>query len=241
MADFCRHNIIWDLDNTLYRITPEFADMLDEATAIAAVKDLGIPMSVEEAKAKVKESYATYRDGGEIFVRDYGVSPKDMFVAYHKRKPIDPIVPYDGILEKLKNIPLNQFIFSTSSREVCEKILKHIGLFDFFKGKFYSVEDFECFKKNENSEVYSKLCNKINVRPTDCIFVDDSYSNLEFAKEIDMTTVRIYYNQNSAKDKTFIDAAYKGLQSFLDDFPKQLEQCQIKNKIFLSSLHESRA
>ena len=147
MADFCRHNIIWDLDNTLYRITPEFADMLDEATAIAAVKDLGIPMSVEEAKAKVKESYATYRDGGEIFVRDYGVSPKDMFVAYHKRKPIDPIVPYDGILEKLKNIPLNQFIFSTSSREVCEKILKHIGLFDFFKGKFYSVEDFECFKK----------------------------------------------------------------------------------------------
>ena len=33
--------IIWDLDNTLYRITPEFADMLDEATAIAAIEDLG--------------------------------------------------------------------------------------------------------------------------------------------------------------------------------------------------------
>ena len=27
--------IIWDLDNTLYRITPEFADKLDEAMAQA--------------------------------------------------------------------------------------------------------------------------------------------------------------------------------------------------------------
>ena len=120
MADFCKKNIIWDLDNTLYRITPEFADMLDEATAIAAIKDLGVNLSLEEAKAKVKESYLNYRDGGEIFVRDYGISPKDMFVAYHKRKPIYPIVPYEHILEQLEKLPCEQYIFSTSSREVCE-------------------------------------------------------------------------------------------------------------------------
>lgn len=225
LADFCKKNIIWDLDNTLYRITPEFADMLDEATALAAIHDLGIKLSFDEAKAKVKQSYMTYRDGGEIFVREYGVSPKDMFFAYHKRKPIAPIVPYEGILEKLEKLPCRQYIFSTSTRDVCEKILKHIGLYDFFKEKFFSVEDFGTYKKNENADVYIKLCQKINVDPKDCIFVDDSYSNLEFAKQIGMTTVRIYYNQNSAKDKTYIDAAYKGVQSFLDDFPRQLQKC----------------
>lgn len=31
-----------------------------------------------------------------------------------------------------------------------------------------------------------------------------------------MTTVRIYYNENSAKDKTYIDYAYKGINGFLD-------------------------
>lgn len=225
LADFCKKNIIWDLDNTLYRITPEFADMLDEATALAAIHDLGVKLSFDEAKAKVKQSYMTYRDGGEIFVREYGVSPKDMFFAYHNRKPIAPIVPYEGILEKLEKLPCRQYIFSTSTRDVCEKILKHIGLYDFFKGKFFSVEDFGTYKKNENADVYIKLCQKINVDPKDCIFVDDSYSNLEFAKQIGMTTVRIYYNQNSAKDKTYIDAAYKGVQSFLDDFPRQLQKC----------------
>ena len=225
MANFCKKNIIWDLDNTLYRITPEFADMLDEATAVAAIEDLGVNLSFEEAKAKVKESYMIFRDGGEIFVREYGVSPKDMFFAYHKRKPIEPIVPYDNMLEQLEKLPCEQFIFSTSTRDVCEKILKHIGLYDFFKGRFYSVEDFDTYKKNENADVYLKLCERIKVSPHDCIFVDDSYSNLEFAKEIGMTTVRIYYNQNSAKDKDYIDAAYKGIQSFLHDFPNQLIQC----------------
>lgn len=214
---FCKNNVIWDLDNTLYRITPEFADILDEATAIAAIEDLGVPLDFKTAKEKVKESYRVYRDGGEIFVREYGISPKDIFFAYHKRKPIEPIVPYENLLEKLEKLPCNQYIFSTSTRDVCEKILKHIGLYDFFKGKFYSVEDFDTFKKNESSDVYKQLCSRIGVASEDCVFVDDSYSNLEFAKEIGMETVRIYYNGNSAKDKTYIDHAYKGISSFLDE------------------------
>lgn len=208
--------IIWDLDNTLYRITPEFADMLDEAAAIALVEDLGIPLDLESTKAKVKESYNIYRDGGEIFIKDYGVDPWDMFTAYHNRKPIEPIVPYADLPQKLQNLPYEQYIFSTSSRDVCEKILKHIGLYELFKGRFYSVEDFGTIKKNESSVVYQQLCDKINKDPKDCIFVDDSYSNLEFAKEIGMTTVRIFYNDNSAKDKTYIDAAYRGIDSFLN-------------------------
>ena len=99
--------------------------------------------------------------------------------------------------------------------------MKHIGLYDFFKGRFYSVEDFDTFKKNESADVYLQPCQRINVDPKDCIFVDDSYSNLEFPKEIGMTTVRIFYNENSAKDKTYIDFAYKGINSFLEACQQQ--------------------
>lgn len=220
---FGKKAIIWDLDNTLYRITPEFADMLDEATAIAAIEDLGVPLDFDSAKAKVKESYMTYRDGGEIFIQEYGIAPDDMFQAYHKRKPIAPIVPYENLLEKLQSLPNEQYIFSTSTHEVCDKILKHIGLYDFFEGRIYSVEDFGVIKKNESSDVYQMLCDRINKDPKDCIFVDDSYSNLEFAKKLGMTTVRIFYNDNSAKDKTYIDAAYKGVNSFIEEYRKEIK------------------
>ncbi len=208
--------IIWDLDNTLYVETDEFKDMLDEATALALVKDLGLKMDVQTAKAMVKESYKEYRNGGEIFIKEYGIDPKALFEAYHERKPVDVIEPYDGLLNRLEKLPYEQYVFTTSSHNAAERILKRIGLYEFFKDKFYSVEDFGVYKKNENADVYEKVCQTINHNPKECIFVDDSYSNLEFAKEIGMTTVRIYYNNNSAKDKTYIDSAYKGINSFID-------------------------
>ena len=211
--------IVWDLDNTLYRETPEFADMLDEATAVALVKDLGLKMDIAEAKKIVKESYKKYRNGGEIFINEYGIDPEKLFHAYHDRKPVDVIVPYENLLERLKRLPYEQYVFTSSSRSVAEKILKKIGLYEFFKGRFYSVEDFGVFKKNESAEVYKKFCEKIGKDPEDCIFVDDSYSNLEFAKESGMMTVRIFYNQNSAKDKNYIDLAYRGIDGLLENLP----------------------
>lgn len=209
--------IVWDLDNTLYIETPEFKDMLDEATALALVNDLGVKIDFETAKNLVKESYKKYRYGSEVFIRDFGVDPKELFEAYHKRKPVDVIDPIEGLPERLKKLPYEQYVFTGSSRDVAERILKHIGLYDLFKDRFYSVEDFGIYTKNESPEAYALFCQKIGRNPQDCVFVDDSYSNLEFAKEVGMTTVRIYYKDNSAKDKDYIDAAFKGVNGFLDE------------------------
>jgi len=213
---FGKKVIIWDLDNTLYRETPEFADTLDEAMAKALVEDLGVPMSLPDCKARVKESYRLYRDGGELFYKDFHISQKELSDAYHFRKPVELIVPYENLAEKISKLDAEQFIFTASNRYASERILKQIGLYDMFKDRFYSVEDFGQFNKNKDAEIYLQYCRKIGKQPEDCLFVDDSYSNLEFAKEAGMTTVRIYYRENSAKDKTYIDMAFKGINGFLD-------------------------
>ena len=80
---FGKKVIIWDLDNTLYRETPEFADMLDEVMAKALVEDLGVPMSLADCKARVKESYRLHRDGGELFYRDFHISQKELIKVEH--------------------------------------------------------------------------------------------------------------------------------------------------------------
>lgn len=222
MEKFTVHTIIWDLDNTLYFETDEYKNKLNEATAKAAIAEFKIPLDFTTATEKVKESYATYRDGLEIFAREYNIPHKDLYISYHNYKSelVSTIAPYEGLLEKLQSLNCPQYVFSTSSKDICEKILKHIGLHDFFKDRFYSVEDFDVYKKNESSEVYQKLCEKIGVSPSNCIFVDDSYSNLDFAKRIGMTTVRIFYRNNSAKDMTFIDSAYKGIYECVDGLKK---------------------
>ena len=184
-----RKTIIWDLDNTLYFETEEYKNKLNEATAAAAIKEFNVPLDFKEATEKVKESYATYRDGLEIFSREYGIPHKDLYVSYHNYKSelVKTIAPYEGLLENLKSLQCPQYVFSTSSKDICEKILKHIGLYDFFAGRFYSVEDFDVYKKNESPDVYARLCQTIGVNPQECIFVDDSYSNLDFAKQCGMT------------------------------------------------------
>lgn len=215
-------NIIWDLDNTLYFETEEYKDKLNEATAYAAIKEFNLPLDFDSATQKVKESYTVYRDGLEIFAKEYGIPHKDLYKSYHNYKSglISMIKPYDNLLNELKSINCPQYIFSTSSRDICEKILKHIGIYEFFKDRFYSVEDFDAYKKNESTEVYEKLCEAIGVAPQDCIFIDDSYSNLNFAKQTGMTTIRIYYKDNSAKDMDFIDYAYKGIYECINELKK---------------------
>lgn len=214
---FGKDVVIYDLDDTLYNKTKEFADILDETMAEALVFDLGLKMNLQEAKELVTKSYKIYRDGGEIFCQEYGINPKDLFIAYHRRKPVEKIIPYDNLIDKIAKVPAEQYVFTASDRYASEKILKHLGLFEFFKDRYFSVEDFGVFKKNENADVYRKYCDKINIDPQDVVFVDDSYSNLQFAKEAGMTTVKIYYNDNGSGDKDYIDYAYKGIESFLDD------------------------
>ena len=208
--------VIWDLDNTLYRITPEIADSLDETMAIALVEDLHVPLDLDECKALVKESYRIHRDGGEYFYQNYNISQKDLSFYYNKRNPVHLIEPYQNLHEKLKQILLEQYVFTASNREASTRILKHLGLYEMFKNRFYSVEDFGVYKKNENADVYHQYCEKIGYKPYECIFVDDSYSNLEFAKLAGMATIRIYYQNNSASDKPYIDAAFKGVEQCID-------------------------
>lgn len=215
--------IVWDLDNTLYRETPEFHDLMDEITAKAAVEDLKLPLDLATAKAMVTESYKKYRDGGEIFVQKFGVDPKAIFDAYHKRKEknLYPIKPYKDILPRLQSLSCPQYIFSTSSHNACEAILKRIGLYEFFAGKFYSVEEFDAFKKNENPEVYIKFCKAANVVPQECIFIDDSYSNLECAKKSGMTTVRLCHGKQNNKSVEYIDFAVDNIDECLDFLQQQ--------------------
>ena len=214
--------IIWDLDNTLYVETQEFKNLLNEATALAAIKEFNVPLDFQTATDKVKESYSIYRDGLEFFAQEYKIPHKDLYVAYHKYKAevVPTIEPHKNLLERLQSLNCPQYVFSTSSRDICEQILKHIGLYEFFKDRFYSVEDFDVYKKNESSDVYSKVCEKIGVSPKDCIFVDDSYSNLDYGKQIGMTTIRIFYKNNSAKDMDFIDSAYKGIDECIEGLKK---------------------
>lgn len=212
--------IIWDLDNTLYRVTDDFGHKLDETMAIVATKHLGVDLSFEEALEKVKESFSKYRDGGEIFYNEYDVDIKDFYDLYHENVPYEYVKPFEGLKEKLESLDAKQYIFTYSSADLAKKILQKLDLCEIFKDTCYSVEDFNTYKKNDSKDVYLDLCKKIGYKPEECLFVDDSYSNLTFAGEAGMSTVRIYYNNISSKHKGNADFAFTDVFEFIEEYKK---------------------
>ena len=94
--------------------------------------------------------------------------------------------------------------------------MKHIGLYEFFYGRFYSVEEFGEYKKNSNADVYLKFCEAADIKSEDCIFIDDSYSNLEFAKKAGMTTLRLCHGKQNDKGVEYIDYAADNIKECLE-------------------------
>ncbi|MFI3241822.1 MAG: HAD hydrolase-like protein [Alphaproteobacteria bacterium] len=211
-----KNNIIWDLDNTLYKQSDEMHDAFDSAMAKALIEDLGLDMDFETAKQKVKESYKKYRDGGQLFYKEYNIDEIELYVAYHNHISIDAITPYEGFLERLKVLSQNQYVFTYSPVKLAEETLKKIGLYEFFKGRIYSIENFNYLKKNEAPNVYYFLCEKIGIDPKDCIFVDDSYSNHKYPKQIGITTVRLS-SKERPNVQDFIDYVFRDALDFLDN------------------------
>ncbi|MFR8204953.1 MAG: hypothetical protein ACLU99_00385 [Alphaproteobacteria bacterium] len=107
--------LIWDLDDTLYLRTPEWADMLDTVMAEALVWDLKVPMSVEEAKQKVTESYTVYRNGGEIFIVITALIRQICFMLITRESRLKNY----GLRQpagKIEKVPAEQYIFTASDR-----------------------------------------------------------------------------------------------------------------------------
>ena len=69
--------IIWDLDNTLYRITPEFGDILDSVMARVCVEQLGVDLDFETAKAKVKDLLPNIVTAAKFFIATMGLTSRN--------------------------------------------------------------------------------------------------------------------------------------------------------------------
>lgn len=109
--------------------------MLDTVMAEALVWDLKVPMSVEEAKQKVTESYTVYRNGGEIFIVITALIRQICFMLITRESRLKKLRPTTTCWKNRKGSG-RTIHFTASDRYASEKILKHIGLYDFSKTDF---------------------------------------------------------------------------------------------------------
>lgn len=74
--------------------------------------------------------------------------------------------------------------------------------------KFFDFSIFDCFVnsaqeriKKPDQRIFLLTCNKMKVKPEECIFMDDSLENVIAAKKLGMTTV--WWNRDNTKNENF--------------------------------------
>jgi len=173
------------------------------------LKDHGIHFSGDYIK---KHLGTSLRDKLDLWKKDFGIdldlqefNKKSLEIQFQLMK--DELKPNSFITELLnnalkKNIKLG--VSTTSMKHRAEKILEMLEIRD----KFQTVmagEDVEKHKPSPDS--YLETARKLEVKPTECVVVEDSLIGIKAAKSAKMKVVALvtkYYNAEELKEADLI-------------------------------------
>jgi len=175
---------VFDLDNTLYPASSSLFPQIDRRMRRFIASTLGLD---QDAAFLLQKQY--YRDYGTTLrglMQVHGVSPDD-FLCYvhdvdHSVLTLSPRL--DAALERL---PGRKLIFTNSSTQHAETVLRHLGLSRHFEGVF-DIKAADYIPKPAK-ESYQRLLTQFAIEAKRAVMIDDLARNLVAAAELGMTTV----------------------------------------------------
>lgn len=163
----------------------------------------------------------TDKAGFENAIKKFGINHdinvllKQKSAAYLKLIE-ENIETYPGVIDLIKDLNKN-FILALSSsalKKEIDLILKYFGLKKIFK-IIISGEDIANSKPNP--EAYLKIINKLDVRPEDCIIIEDSRSGIEAAKAAGAVCIAILttHNKKSLRKADYIANNFNEVKNYI--------------------------
>lgn len=121
----------------------------------------------------------------------------DLDVEFLKKSVRKVLVIKPEMMNILNSLKSNYKIalLSNFAKELSEYLIKKYNLNKIFDAMFWS---FEKGIKKPSAESYTQVINKFNVKPSECIFIDDRERNIEGAKNVGMNAI-LYKNTDQMR------------------------------------------
>lgn len=196
--------IVWDLDNTLYRLD----DMIEEAFNIAfarAAVESGVPLTLEKAIELSRKSWLEHGYSGHVFVRDFGLKPEDLHHHYHGF--MDETVIKKSLEVKLffESLPLNHVLVTHSHRSWALRVLRHLDLQDWFpEERVLGLEDYDFRHKHACRTCFDKALGLLGLEPHEALMAEDTLPNLKIPHELGMATAFIHHGRKPEATPEFV-------------------------------------
>ncbi len=175
---------IFDLDNTLYHVSPEMHGEIDEllGSFVAEFLDVDRAEARRIQKAYFHEFGLTLRG----LIVNHDLDPEDYF-RHMLRADLSSIGPDPALVEAIAALDGRKVVYSNAPSAHVREVLERIGLTPYFD----AVHDIEAagFTPKPARAAYEELCRRHAIAPAHAVMIDDIARNLEPASAIGMTTV----------------------------------------------------
>jgi putative hydrolase of the HAD superfamily len=179
--------ILFDLDDTLY---PRQVGIMEQIRALMLrYMQTRFNLSPEEADALRRQYFLTYGTTMRGLQIHHHIDPNEFLDFVHDVPLHEFLQPNAELRQVLDAIPLQKVIFTNASREHAERVLDLLGVRHQFS-QIIDVRDLN-FESKPQPAAYHRICQLLDVRPEECLLVEDNVSNLRPAKALGMTTVLV--------------------------------------------------
>lgn len=190
--------VIWDLDNTLYRLDDAIIHAFNLAIARMAV-DAGIDLSLEEAVALGKKSFIENGYSGTVFIKEYGIDQEDIHHNFHKNIDETVIVKSQQVKNLFAQLNLSNVLVTHGAYSWATRVLSHLELREFFPDQnILALEHYDFERKYESRKGFSMALEKIRQVPENVLMVEDTVENLRIPHEMGIKTAFIHHGQEPA-------------------------------------------
>src|SRR6266852_6294543 len=180
--------VLFDLDNTLYPPECGLLQHLDDR--INEFVSGRLRLSLEETKAlrrRYIEQYGTTLHGLQA---EHGLPPSEYLAAVHNGVPLGQFLNRDEeLLAALAAIEIEKVVFTNAPREYARRVMQCLGLDSHFR--VVIDLEFHEYTGKPFREAYERVVAHLEVRPEECVLVEDTLRNLRAAKELGMITVLV--------------------------------------------------
>lgn len=188
--------ILFDLDDTLYPRSAGVMGQIREQILRYMRTRLGLaPAAAEALRRQYLKTYGTTMRGLQIH---HQIEPDEYLDFVHDIPLHDYIRPNPDLDRALASLTQQKVVFTNASREHAERVLDVLGVRYHFD-RIVDVRDVN-FESKPRMAAYHRICELLNLRPEECLLVEDNVRNLRPAKALGMATVLVDEQDEAASD-----------------------------------------
>lgn len=209
------HGILWDLDNTLYRLDDAIERAVNLAVAKAAIA-LGADIPVEEAMKKAHESWLTHRHSANYFMERYGLTLAAIHHETDRMLAGTLVQKCHETRDLFSQVNLAHALITHAARPWALRTLDHLELKPYFPdAQIFAYEDFDFESKARSRRSFEKALTAINHSAANVLMVEDTVENLRVPHEMGMTTIILHHGQKKDEYPSYVDFTFTNAPELL--------------------------